>query len=160
MGAGSGGWEGPGCFFPNVRPQPKISIFNQLLWNEEGGQGCWDTRGRGGYCRSLLLSCILSRRQRPWHKKSRVLELEGPTVDVSSAAPQPGPWIQGLSPLSTFSQGSSPFYLFPIVRSYARFCEKHSTAEKCTILKSIDSVQASLVAQLVKNPPAIQETQV
>lgn len=43
MGAGSGGWEGPGCFFSNVRLQPKGSVFNQLLWNEEGGQGCWDT---------------------------------------------------------------------------------------------------------------------
>ena len=94
MGAGSGGWEGPGCFFSNVRPQPKGSIFNQLLWNEEGGQGCWDTRERGGYCSSLLLFCILSRSQRLWHKNHHVLELEGLTVDISSAAPQPGPWIQ------------------------------------------------------------------
>ena len=46
------------------------------------------------------------------------------------------------------------------MRSYARFWEKHSTAEKCKILKTTDTVQASLVAQLVKNPPAVQETQV
>lgn len=99
---GRGGWErgwgGAWTFFPNVRPQPQDPVFTQSLWTREGRQGCWDTRERRWYYGSLLLSCIISWSQGQWPKYHQVLGLEGSTVGISSAGPQPGPWIQCPSP--------------------------------------------------------------
>lgn len=41
------GWGGAWTFSPIIRSQPKDHIFNQLLWNREGGLRCWDTREKG-----------------------------------------------------------------------------------------------------------------
>ena len=115
-----GGGEGPGPF-PLLSGHNQRIIFS-ISYCGIGKEGC-DAGTPGKKVMLCFFTPLLHLQLESglWQKKQQVLGLEGTTAGISSTGSHPGPWIQWTTPPTHHQPGRLHFYVFPVMRSCARF---------------------------------------